>query len=362
MAAPVNLDTIVDRSTEITTPWLQGVNDHVNSLNTTSHDGSNISNTPAGNIAATTVQAAINELDNEKGGLATNNTWSGSNTFSGTTALNGTTTTVTQAANDNSTKVATTAYVDRISSSVVSPVVGGMRNAKMSVTAASASATFTADEIIVETALGGTAYRLSSYSQTINLATTGAGGMDTGSAPVSGFVALYAIAKTDGTKSILACSTATSNGTIYAGANMPSGYVASALIGTWPTNASSQFVVGFQRDRQFWWGAKQNVLATASAATTFTSVSVSAVVPPNAISLACIAGNGSTGQMLMALAGDSNGLGQKMGDIPSNGNTIDSFGASQSFENVPMVTAQTIYYKCTSSQTNARIDVTGYNF
>jgi len=44
-------------------------------------DASGITNTPAGNIAATTVQAAINELDSEKGGLAQDNTWAGSNTF-----------------------------------------------------------------------------------------------------------------------------------------------------------------------------------------------------------------------------------------------------------------------------------------
>jgi len=33
------------------------------------------SNTPAGDIVATTIQAAINELDTEKGGLAKHNTW-----------------------------------------------------------------------------------------------------------------------------------------------------------------------------------------------------------------------------------------------------------------------------------------------
>jgi hypothetical protein len=40
-----------------------------------------ISNVAAGNIVATNVQDAINELDTEKGGLALNNTWSGTNTF-----------------------------------------------------------------------------------------------------------------------------------------------------------------------------------------------------------------------------------------------------------------------------------------
>lgn len=48
---------------------------------TDAHAASAVTNTAAGNIAATTVQAAINELDSEKGGLATTNSWSGANTF-----------------------------------------------------------------------------------------------------------------------------------------------------------------------------------------------------------------------------------------------------------------------------------------
>lgn len=45
--------------------------------------GAEVSNTPAGNIAATTAQAAIDELDSEKGGLATSNTWTNTNDYTG---------------------------------------------------------------------------------------------------------------------------------------------------------------------------------------------------------------------------------------------------------------------------------------
>lgn len=65
---------------------------------TTAHTAANIVNTPAGNIAATTVQAALNELDTEKATLA-------SPTFTGTPAA------PTAAADTNTTQVATTAYV-----------------------------------------------------------------------------------------------------------------------------------------------------------------------------------------------------------------------------------------------------------
>lgn len=44
-------------------------------------------NVPAGNIAATDVQTAINELDTEKGGLALNNAWTGTQDFQGTVTL-----------------------------------------------------------------------------------------------------------------------------------------------------------------------------------------------------------------------------------------------------------------------------------
>ncbi len=53
----------------IDTVWLQAVNDHLVAT-AAAHAATAISNTPAGNIAATTVQAAINELDSEKAAAA----------------------------------------------------------------------------------------------------------------------------------------------------------------------------------------------------------------------------------------------------------------------------------------------------
>lgn len=164
-------------------------------------------------------------------------------------------------------------------------VVGSMRNALMSVTAASASATFTADEIIVESALGGLAYRLASVNKTINLATTGAGGMDTGAAPTSGYVALYAIYNPTTGASALLAKNATSavQPNVYGGANMPAGYTASALVGVWPTNASGQFIAGFQNDRKVTFQFVQFVSTTTQTATgTYTSVSAAGALPPNA--------------------------------------------------------------------------------
>jgi len=47
------------------------------------YTGSQVTNVPAGNIAAITVQAALDELDGDKGGLTLANTWTQDNTFNG---------------------------------------------------------------------------------------------------------------------------------------------------------------------------------------------------------------------------------------------------------------------------------------
>lgn len=134
---------------------------------------------------------------------------------------------------------------------IMTGTVGQSRNAKMNVTTASASATFQADELIVESTLGGSQYRISSVSAPVNLATTGAGGMDTGSPPVTGFVALYVIYNpTSGAVALLGVdATSVLAPEVYGGSNMPSGYTASALVAVWPT-ASSQFVIGNLYDRK----------------------------------------------------------------------------------------------------------------
>ena len=126
------------------------------------------------------------------------------------------------------------------------PLIGSMRNGAMALSSAGAIATFTADQIVVGTSLTGSAYQLDSFSKTVNLATTGAGGMDTGSAPTSGFIALYAIYNVStATAALLAVnSTSSVAAEIYAGTHMPSGYTASALISVWRTNSSGLMVIG----------------------------------------------------------------------------------------------------------------------
>lgn len=234
--------------------------------------------------------------------------------------------------------------------------VGTARSLKMSVTAASATATLTADEIVVATALGGLSYKIGAFNKTINLATTGAGGMDTGAAPASGYVALYAIYNPNTGASALLGVNASSAivPQVYGGANMPAGYGASALVSVWPTNASSQFVIGSQKDRKI---QRTTVAIFNATAASFTAVSISAAVPPNAVSVGgffhCITNTAGGGTL--DLASDANGVGLQ----PVGIGGVTNLGSSGVYENLQLMTQQTIYYR-TLNMGSADAYVTNY--
>jgi len=243
-------------------------------------------------------------------------------------------------------------------------VVGQSRNLSMSVAAASATATLTADEIIVESALGGLRYCLPSFSKTINLGTTGAGGMDTGSAPASGFVAIYAIYNpTTGASALLATNeTAAKVPEVYGGANPVAGYTASALVSVWKTNSSGQFIVGDQVDRRVSEGPT-NVLTTSAQQSTFATLNIANAVPKNAKTCSGILQIGSTALTSASLnvASDASGVGQSNLSAYLSSTGIPIAG---SFCDLQLPTAQTMYYTAvTSSGTmTATIYISGYTF
>lgn len=242
-----------------------------------------------------------------------------------------------------------------------SGVVGTVRNLKMSVAAASVTAALTADVIIVETALGGLQYRLAAFNKSINLATTGAGGIDTGSAPASSFVGLYAIYNpTTQTTALLAQSASgVSLPSTYSGANMPSGYTASALVSVWPTNASGLLIIGCQSDRLVTF-APISVLSTSTAAASPTLLSIAGAVPKNAVSCSGVITGSfvATGSGIAYVGADSNMSGQQgpSGAGPSG----QQMGGT--FSGVPIKTAQTIYYSFTGSNITGNFFISGYTF
>ncbi|TFH81814.1 hypothetical protein [Pseudomonas kribbensis] len=229
-------------------------------------------------------------------------------------------------------------------------IVGSSLNIRMNIAAASASGTLTADEVVVKSALGSYARTISNFNKTINLATTGAGGMDTGTAPVSGFVALYAIYNPGTATAALLATNATSAAApaVYGGANMPSGYTLSALLTVYPTNASSQFIVGAVEGAKVIFGPV--ITATQGSNNgSYTAQSLSAVVPKNARKVGgyVIHSASSSGSVVSSfLASASSGVGEK---VLGGGSVTTNSGYNQAFEDLTIITAQTIYFKNSSS-------------
>lgn len=255
-------------------------------------------------------------------------------------------------------------------------VVGQARNLTMSVVSASSSATLTADEIVVGTALGGQKYVLKQFSKVINLATTGAGGMDTGAAPSSGYVAVYAIYSPvkaaqhasdpitypdDGRALLATNATSAVAPNVYGGANMPTGYTASALVSVWPTNGSSQFMIGTQIDRRISF-VGINALAGNANIGSLTSLSIASIVPKNAKSIRGWIGISSAGvstALAISVASSSSAIGL----IYTQGNNTQTVNAS--FGDIDISTPQTIYYsnQCTGSTISSQsIQIAGYSF
>jgi hypothetical protein len=246
-------------------------------------------------------------------------------------------------------------------------VVGSVRNLVMSIPAVSATATLTADEISVETALAGLSYRLGSFDKTINLATTGAGGMDTGAAPDSGYVAIYAIYDpATATAALLATNATTAVApSVYGGAHMPAGFTASALVSVWPTNSSGEFDVGYQVDRDIY-----ITFTSVAAATTpipaFTALSIASVVPPNAKrcfgevsnSTTSATGSGST-----VIASNAAGVGGVQ--ITSSSASGFTNNIQASFGSIALITQQTVFWLTqapTGTFVQAGVFINGYTF
>lgn len=241
------------------------------------------------------------------------------------------------------------------------PLAGEARNLRMAVASASATASVTADQLIVEQ-LGVGQYKLSGLNLSINLASVGAGGMDTGAAPVSGSVGIYVIYNpgTKLAKLLGVNATAAVVPETYGGANMPAGYAASALVSVWQTNASGQLVTGVQDGRSV--GIDEKRFLANGTATAFTALSLTGFVPRNAKSIggyvhvitsATVAAGSS-----IVLASDSVGSGKRV--FGSGGTT--NMGSLTPFSDLTLAGPLTLYYSANSSPAASNGYVTSYTF
>lgn len=177
---------------------------------------------------------------------------------------------------------------------VVYPPAGLSTNLVIKVTG-NTGLTVAADSIVVSD--GTTSKVLTNVSHTINMATTGANALDTGSIAQATWYAIWEIAKADGTKAAIASLSATSP-------TMPTDYIHKARIGWVRTAAAAAQLMGtwqFGRDVQYKVGLAQTSILPAIAvgvqgtysatAPTWTTPSVSNFVPPTASKIGLIVAN-----------------------------------------------------------------------
>lgn len=185
--------------------------------------------------------------------------------------------------------------------------------------------------------------------------------MDTGTAPVSGYVALYAIYNpaTGGSALLATNATSAAAPNVYGGASLPVGYTASALVSVWPTNSSGQFIVAFQRDRHVSFAYTGVLTASTASFPSFTALSIGGAVPKNATAVSgeLLAGSNTSSTIVLSVAASSTGIGQ---------HAVQQNNATYIVGNYELDLAipQTMYYTATASAgtLNMSISVSSYRF
>lgn len=173
-------------------------------------------------------------------------------------------------------------------------VVGTARNVKI-VTAASATTTsaIKADEIIVQTSLGGLQYKISNLTVALNLSIVGAGGINAGVVPVTGFVAIYIIYNpTSKVSAALAVSIGNAIAPEICAVAMPSGYTASALVSIRRITGSS-FDFGYQTNRTVIINPES--VGSGTTIASYQNMDLSPLIPANSTSALCEATANITG-------------------------------------------------------------------
>jgi len=237
-------------------------------------------------------------------------------------------------------------------------IVADTRNSKV-LFASNTTLTLSVDEVIAKTSLGGTAYLGVSLTSTLNFASTGANGLDTGAIAASTFYGLYWIYN-PGSNTWASLASLS-----FTAPTLPSGYTAFALIAVVPTNSSSQVTAGYiarQRSCSF-----QPITISTSLANhaSLTSQSIAAAIP--SIAQACsgllLSTFTSFGAITLEVAADSGGTAAQIwsGNGSSAAGGTPSNAVCLTFLALMIITAQTIYYIASTSGTTYKLYITGFS-
>ena len=292
------------------------------------------------------------------GGTLSGVTMTGTITASGATIISPTITggTITQSTIDGITHTAqTTGFTIEggtaskkltldadVRASVVAATFYGYKNLAIDYVSAS-TATVTADEVFLQNS-DGFIKRFTSLSETVDITKSGANGLDTGSEAVSTWYHIWAIGKEDGTLDCLLSLSATAP-------TMPAGYTYKIYLGAVYNNASGNFNEMYQRNNEV--VCATVVVVNGGTSTTFASTSLAAAIPATARSIFGKIGNKTTSgtTQLSPLSSGNSYVNYYVGGV-----------AGQTPYRIPVITAQTVWYKMDTAGGKAYLAVDGWGY
>lgn len=225
------------------------------------------------------------------------------------------------------------------------------------VVASDTSATVTADAVILYETTTGAPRHFATLSETPAITTSGVNGLDTGAEASNTWYHVWAIGTVGGVLDTLLSTSSTAP-------TMPGGYTFRGYLGAIRNNASSNFVRISQRGSTVKSAAIE--VLNAGTATTLTSVSLSAAVPPTAVKAALdvyayrTAGSARVATQISLDSADTYGY-AIFSNCPAAAIT-GTGGAIQMQETVTLLTSQTIWYLVTGTSAAAFAYVLGWEY
>ena len=194
----------------------------------------------------------------------------------------------------------------------------------------------------------GNAKSFASVSETVSIASSGAGGLDTGSEAGETWYYAYLIGKADGTIDGMFSLSATAP-------TMPATYIYKALVsvvrnGGTPGLTSTDFAGFVQRGGIVNQLAPNLIVSGAAASASFASVSLANIVPPEAVGVVIrgtLLSSSGTGFLTLVIAAvDTAGFPRMTEQAPVTSTTA---GAIANFPELEFLTAQTVWYRGSSA-------------
>lgn len=259
-----------------------------------------------------------------------------------------------------------TAAVPAMSNLAVSaPIVGSSLNLSTFTVAASSTLTMKADELVVKNSAGASAC-LRIFSQALDLTTVGPGGMDVGSPPNTGYVAIYAgVNPATGVRTVWAqnATAGVAAETYVGGQTSVSAYAMSALISVLPTDASGKIAAGIvQVDR---WISRPAVAVLNNSAVvgSASALNCAAAVPANARSVRGLVSTVNT--TINAVSTVTLGLNASFAGQQSHiGSTMTSGSGTATNYALDLLSPQQMYYS-TGNNTGTptfTVNISAYRF